>query len=461
MPTHLQNEPRPILAKYRGVFILGVVVLIGFIISAIDFAPSLSHMNLSILSGPKTGQEYALVEKITTVATDRSGNLSNLISKGAVDNLNRLQKAAGSGEGLFALVPDGLQYPQAEKPELVARLPKSDTIFFLGRDANKIRYLSDLKDMHIGIGSQGSSTTLLARQLLGQKDLTGLNLKLSAHTFSNQVEKLITGELDLGVFVTTKDNPLIKQAILKGLQIASFENAEAWVVRFPALHAAPLYAGHYDQVALLPKTDKKVFQVDTLVLGNGNDSRSDVVALLVLLNKTFHGFVGYNLNTPNYSGLVQAKELVTFLDNGGPNFLDEYVPGLVNFMPPANLLHYVVVISLLMNLLTGWNKLRLYRVDSKRIDIEDQIHDLFDTELTLEEFHKIELEENFNTEVDRKTLADLIIQSEKLRQRCRKYAVSFVTPLGQENVYRYHEGLITQQLKVLRDTRERDNAVKA
>ena len=432
-------------------------MLIGLIFTAIDLAPNLSHLSLSILSGPKDGQDYALVERLSDDAAKREGSVTNLKTKGIEDNLERLAQASDSWGVLFALAPDGLQYPQAEKLEMVARLPKSNTVFLLGPDAAAIRYLADLKDMQIGIGPQGSGTSLLARQLLGQKDLTKLNLSLSEHTFTEQFEKLQNGELDLGVFLLRDDNPQIKQAIHTGLEIASFENAEAWTNRFPALHLETLYAGHYDHVALLPKRNKKVFKVDTLVLGDRDASRSDVVALLVLLNESYHGFLGHNKNTPNHTGLSVAEDLHTFIDNGGPSLLDEYAPGLVNLMPPANLLHYVVIISVLMNLLTGWNRLRLYLIDSRRVEIENMMYHLFGTKLTLEEIHK-QLGRNEITEDDRNFLDELIDRSEQLRQRCRKYTTSIVTPLGQENIYRYHEGLISQQLKTLRDLRERVNA---
>jgi hypothetical protein len=85
------------------------------------------------------------------------------------------------------------------------------------------------------------------------------------------------------------------------------------------------------------------------------------------------------------------------------------------------------------------------------------MYHLFGTKLTLEEIHK-QLGRNEITENDRDLLNELIDRSEQLRQRCKKYTTSIVTPLGQENVYRYHEGLISQQLKTLRDLRERVNA---
>lgn len=239
--------------------------------------------------------------------------------------------------------------------------------------------------MRVGIGPAGSVSALIARKILGTKDLSRLNMTFVEYTFSEQVEELKRGDLDLGIFVTSEDNPLIKTAIHEGIKIASFDNARAWSKRYPALHVETMYSGHYDHVKLLPKQNKNIFQIDTLVLSDQDASRSAVVALLVLLNMTFHGFIAHNKSTPNETGLVRSDDLLTFIDNGGPSLLDDYAPGLVDFMPPANLLHYVVVISVLMNLLTGWHRLRLYLLDSRRLEIEDLMHDIFGTKLTLSE----------------------------------------------------------------------------
>ncbi len=435
-------------AKIKTILFIFALILIGLIIASIDFYPSLSHMDIHILSGPKSGQYYAMGEKIAEDANKRQGNLTNFSTEGVENNLKLLRQGARSGKTRFALVPDGLKFSKGDEFELVARLPKSSVLLFLGRDANHIQYVSDLKDMRVGIGPHGSGSALLARQLLEQKDLSGLNLKLSENTYVQQVQKLFNGDLDLGVFHVSKDNPLIKKALQNNLQIASFDHAGAWVNRLPALSLESLYAGYYDEIKLLPKTEKNVFHVDTLIIGDTSASRSDVVSVLVLLNETFHGFIDYNRNTPNHTGLPKSKDYVAFIDNNGPNFLDEYAPGLVKYMPPANLLHYVVFISIVMNLLTGWNKWRLYRVDSNRIEIENQIRNMFGNKLTLEE---IKQDHNLHLTVDRNLLEELIFQLEQLLERCRRYTVSIVTPLGNENIYRYHESLIKQQLEILRD----------
>jgi len=457
LSSQSERKSRRHSAIFRGAIILSVIILVGLVFSAIEFVPRLFHVDLTVLSGPKLGQYFGLVDEIATDAANQGGSVTNVSTRGSAENIKHLVQAVDTEGPLFALVPDGLRFPQPEKLELVARLPNSETVFFLGINANEILHLSDLKNMRVGIGPGGSGTALISREILGAKELTGLNITLTEYNFIEQVAKLKNGDLDLGIFVTSEDSPLIKRAIHDGLKIASFKNARAWSKRYPALHVETLYSGFYDHVELLPKTNKQVFKIDTLVLGDKDASRSEVVALLVLLDQTFHGFIAHNKNTPNETGLTQSKDLLTFIDNGGPSLLDSYAPGLMDFMPPANLLHYVVVISVLMNLLTGWHRLRLYFLDSRRIEIEHLMYNLFGTKLTLAEIDKLELDPDKISENDKSLLNDLIDRSDRLRQRCRKYAPSIVTPLGQENVYRYHEGLITDQLKILRDLGERLN----
>jgi hypothetical protein len=41
----------------------------------------------------------------------------------------------------------------------------------------------------------------------------------------------------------------------------------------------------------------------------------------------------------------------------------------------------------------------------------------------------------------------IVNQNNSPSQRCKKYTPSIVTPLDEEGDYRYHEGLIAQQLK--------------
>lgn len=161
--------------KFKAVLLIFVLIFVGLIIASIDLYPSLSHMDIHVLSGPKSGQYYALGEKIAEDAKKRQGNLTNFSTTGVEDSLKLLRQGARAGKTRFAIVPDGLTYSKPDELELVARLPNSSVLLFLGREANHIHYISDLKDMRIGVGPHGSGSSLLARQLLDQKIYQDLN----------------------------------------------------------------------------------------------------------------------------------------------------------------------------------------------------------------------------------------------------------------------------------------------
>ncbi len=437
----------------RPLILVGLIVFAGTVFAHIDFAPKLSHMDLVVLSGPTSGHNYTLVDRLSANAVKRKGSIKNVETEGAADNIQRLIDAAD--QPLFALVQDGIPYPEDSGLAMVARLPNPETVFFLGLNGERIRRFADLKGMRIGIGPGHSGSALLARHILGANGSGALNLILSEHPFPEQVEMLRRGELDLGVFVMNVAAPLIESALRDGLQIASFKNIDALPNHVPAARIEWLHAGHYDYVRELPPVAKKVMRVDTLVLSNGRASRSDVIALLVLLNDVFHGFIEYNRDTPNHTSLPVATDLKLFLENDGPSLLDEYAPVLVDFIPAANFIHFFMAISILLNVMAAWNRYRLWRVDTARVELENVVFSIFSSRLTVEEIAQLHpAKGEFNREQLRR-LDKLVLDYDRLRRRCRRYSLSFLVPMGQENIYRFHEDLISRRLAVLRDLRGR------
>jgi len=444
-------------STYRISFFLTLALLLGFIFATLDLAPNLSHMKITVLSGLKNGQDYALIEKLAHAAELRQGTVINTATAGVATSLEQLVKEEGRKKSLFALAPDGLRYPSPEKLELVARLPQSRTLFMLGPYADAIRYPSDLAGLRIGIGPHGSATALLAREILGSELLKKLKVTLSERPFVEQIDHLRRGKLDLGFFLTDADAPLIEQAVRGGLQIASFDNAEALSARIPALKVHTLYAGHFEQWRRRPQTNKKVLQTDLLMLGNREASRSETVAMLVLLDAVFKGFIEVNQNTPNDTGLQEAPDLKPFLKNGGPNLLDEYAPWLVSLMPPANILHYVVLVSLLFNAAAVWHRFRLWRIDAQWLKIKEQTFDLFGHYYTIEEIGQIQPKPGEFNARQTERLHKLIRDLQLLRPRIRQLSVSLIVPMGAEYYYRQQERMVDDALRVLRQLRARLN----
>ena len=441
-------------SAYRIGFIFALLLLFGLIFAAVDLTPDLSHMRVTVLSGPENSQDYALVEDLAREAEPHRGTVLNIATAGTAASLERLAKE-GREDSLFALAPDGLSYPRPERLELVARLPRARTLFMLGPHADTIRYPSDLAGFRIGIGPHGSATALLAKELLGSKLLKELEVTPSEHPFAEQINQLKQEKLDLGLFLMDVDAPLIEQAVREGLQVASFDNAESLSAHISALKVHTLYAGHFGQLRRLPQTNKKVFQADLLMLSNGEASRSETVAMLVLLDAVFKGFIEINQGTPNETGLREARDLKPFLKNGGPSLLDEYAPQLVNFMPPTNIFHYVFVLSLLFNATVFWHRFRLWHIDAAWLKLKEQAFDLFGHQYTVEEIGQLRLEPGEFSARQKERLDELIRDLQLLRPRIHRLSVSIIVPMGAEIYYRQQEGMVDTALRALHQARAR------
>jgi hypothetical protein len=453
LPQRLRARP----TFLRVGFLVGLIVLVGLFFAAIDLSPDLSTMRVGVLSGPEGGEDYALASRLARAAHKRNGTVVNVVTAGMAANLAALSKNDRSDKAEFALALDGLEYPGTENLELVARIPATRTLFILGPAADSIHSIADLAGMRIGIGTEFSATSLLAKEILGSAPLKGLNVTLSEHPLAEQVDKLRRHELDLGFFLVADDSPLIDQAVRDGLQIASLDNAEALASWLPSLRVSTLYPGQVDLVLGLPRTAKKTFQLDMLMLTNRHVSRSKKVEMLGLMDTAFKGFVDLNRNTENHTGLAEVADLRPFVQNGGPSVLDEYAPRLLDFMPPANLLHYVVVVSLLLNAMTLWHRFRLWRIDHQRIHLEDRALAFFGRNHTIMEISLLTPKPGDFDGERRRMLDVLIDETQTLRQRIRRYSVAMIVPMGSEMYYRSQESLVDGQLQALRRFRDRLN----
>ena len=188
---------------WRNALVLTVVfgtVIAGFVIAATSPRdPNLSYVNVAILSGAAEGNYHAIVNKAGAEAQRRRGRIGNVTSAGSIENLKRLAAARSSCDIQFALVQDGLPWPESDPFQLIGRLPSSEAFVILGRDADNIHSMRDLRGRRIGIGPVGSGTEYLARQVLGQ--LSELDIKPTTQPVTEQIAMLERGDLDLGAMV--------------------------------------------------------------------------------------------------------------------------------------------------------------------------------------------------------------------------------------------------------------------
>jgi hypothetical protein len=443
--------------------VLGVLFFVGFAVSRLDLARSYGSLkHTGFASGSAAGNYHRIVSDLAKIAAQGNGSLRNVETAGSNENVAKLvASAAGSCDIAFALAQDGSDWGDTgmNRIELLGRLPRSESVFFLGRDADAMTELSQLAGKKIGVGPEGSGAERLAKQLLDLTELRPLGVQLVQGPLAGQLEAAKKGELDLVLLVIDEDAPLITTAVREqGLQIAGFTHIDVIARRLPHVRTGRIGAGQYEAVKLLPAQDKRVLRVETVVLGNHCASRSATIDMLSVLTRQFPDFIRHNRETPNTTGLEPSATSRGFFERGGPELADEYVPWLVDVMPPANWAYVVMGVSLLFNAMTAGHRFRLWRIDDARVKLESELSPLFGANITLGDISRTEPSGKLAQQEARARVLALIAELEKLAARSRRQSLSMLVPMGQEMAYRYQEEIIYQTLSVLRDFVRRSEA---
>jgi TRAP-type uncharacterized transport system substrate-binding protein len=458
----LASRPRlsPAHVVARVAVAVLVVGLIGVLASRVDFAHDLRRLHARVSSGGPEGNYHALVDRFAAVAAARHGSLANVASAGSTENIRRLAGASPASprcDFAFALAQDGSEW--APGVQLLGRLPKAESVLFLGKNADAIGAFADLHGYRIGVGPTGSGSDRLARQLFALPEFGALGVTLSNHGVDEELAMALAGDLDLAVVVIDADAPLVDDWVAgRGLQIASFSATEAVARRLPHLKSGRVREGNYDAVRTIPRRDKSVMKVETLLVGNGCAGRAETLDMLGVVASALPDFVRHNKDTENTSGLALSPAAADFFAHDGPELADQYLPWLVDVMPPANWAYVVMGVSLLFNAMGFAHRFRLWRVDAARVKLEGELARVFPASTTLGDIERMTPGGELVAPTALATIDAVVRDLEALAARSRRYSLSFLVPMGQEMAYRYQEGVIYETLTVLRHFKRRIGA---
>jgi len=431
-----------------------VLALLTAFVAWLDPRPSLRHVHVRILSGSQTGNYFAIVDKLAEKISRQKGSVTNLSSAGSAENVQRLIDGRKRCDVQFALVQDGIAYPDNHGLELIGRLPRPESLIILGRNADRIRTPGELTGLHLGIGPDGSGTEQLMRHVLAP--LHDLALVISRQAIDQQLAMLERGELDLGAMVIDDEAKLVADAVKnRNLQILALPDAASLARRLPFTRIGQIEAGQIDYVRKLPAETKQVLQLDTLIVSNGCASHAATQGLMTAVADAFPTFIRHNKGQPNVTGLPMATVAKTFYDDEGPSLLGKYVPWAEDIMPLPTWIQLGVAFSVLFSAMAFLHRFRLWRVDAMRVKIENEISGLFGSGVTVGEIGAMPADPNHGLPETRAQIDGLIERLTELAKRCRDHSLSVFVPMGHEMAYRYQEALIYDLVHALRLYRER------
>jgi TRAP-type uncharacterized transport system substrate-binding protein len=453
----LLGRPTPRGSLSTGVktaILFAALALLTALVAWLDPRPSLRHVQVSMLSGGTTGSYYATVEKIAAEVARRKGRVHNLSSAGSVENVQRLIAGAKNCKVHFGLVQDGITYPDGHKLEVIGRLPRPESLVILGRNVERIRAPADLKGLRIGIGPVGSGTEHMMRRVLAL--LEGVGLIASTLPIDQQLVMVERGELDLAAMVLDDEGKLLANAVTqRNLDILQLPDVASLARHLPFARVGVIEAGQMDYVHKLPRKDKKVLQIDALIVSNGCATDGVTQGFMAAVAEVFPTFVRHNKGQANLTGLPLATVAANFYNAEGPDLLGKYAPWAVDIMPLPTWIQLGVAFSVLFSGMALWHRYRLWRVDANRVKIEREIAVLFAPDATIDSIAEIPLDARHLLPDARAQIDDLVLRLSALSESCRKKSLSVLVPMGEEMAYRYQETLIAELLRALRLYKDR------
>ena len=212
-----------------------------------------------------------------------------------------------------------------------------------------------LRGRRMSIGPEGSGTRALALELVKRLKLAGSLGDLLDFTPQVAAEKLIAADIDLAFIVTAWDSPTVQRLMTaKGIELASFPRADAYVALYPFLNKLVLPAGVGDLAMNRPPADV-VLLAAKASLAVRSDLHPAIQHLLLSAAMQIYSQPGIFQK----AGQFPAAELIdlplsegaqSFYKTGRP-FLQEHLPFwiatlvervLVVFVPLAALLYPMV-----------------------------------------------------------------------------------------------------------------------
>jgi len=377
----------PFLQVNRFHFVVGALVVVALAVVGlwmiIGIFQPMPPSTVTMATGPEGGAYHKFAERYRAILAREGIELRLLHTQGAMENLELLNDPHS---GVSISFIQGGTADEASSPDLESLgTVFYEPLWFFCRDAFQAKGLDGLNGRRISIGPEGSGTRFLTLGLLSRIGVEESFAQLLPYTFQASAEKLLTGEIDAAIILSSWDSPVVQRLLAADhIDLVSFPHADALVALDPFLSKLVVPAEVGDIVHSRPSRDTEVLATKASLV-----VRSDLHPAIQYLLLDAADQVHFEADIFQQAGHFPAAESIglplsdearRYYRSGQP-FLQRYLPFWLSVFIARLLFMLIPVLGLLYPLfraapvLFGWTMqrriLRLYnelRVIEQAID---------------------------------------------------------------------------------------------
>lgn len=304
---------------------LTLLVIAGFVV-AFGYVGAPPPKVVRLAAGSPDGAYYRYGQRYAEILAKDGITLEVVATAGSVENLARLS----SGDVALALVQGGCA-SDADR----ARLQSlgsffAEPVWVFTRTAMPVGQLSELKSKRIAVGSPGSGTAVLSRQLLAVNGVTALNATLVQTDPAETARALLEEAVDAAMFVAAPDAPFVRHlAEAPGIALLDLGRTAAYARRYAYLTPAVLSQGVIDLERDIPPRDTRLVATAANLVARTDLNVSLIPALLNAVTRVHQaaGLLESQREFPSADlvDLPVNEDAARYIRNG-PSFLYRWLP---------------------------------------------------------------------------------------------------------------------------------------
>ncbi|MEG3619677.1 TAXI family TRAP transporter solute-binding subunit [Magnetovibrio sp. PR-2] len=305
---------------------LSLVILLAGFVFAYQFVEPAPPKTITIASGGPTGAYNAFANRYAESLAAQGITLNVLETAGSIENIELLN----SGKADVAFVQGGTGDAEAS-PNLVSLgALYYEPLWLFVNKKHKVKRLSDLKNLRVAAGAEGSGTWAVVRQLLEINNINTEDKRIRHLSSKEAVGALKDGKVDAAFFVTSPTSGVIQDLIKrKNFRLIDFSRASAYVHQHRYLSALTLYEGVIDLAKNVPAQNVTLL-APAATLAAHKDLHPALQTLLVKTASSIHTDGGIfeepgAFPSTNFLDFPLSSDAKRYIENG-PSFLERYLP---------------------------------------------------------------------------------------------------------------------------------------